>query len=341
MTPREIILAQIHHRPTQTVPYTIYFDPTVEARLDEYYGDEPWRDKLLPYIASCGFVGSAKRQAKPISDTLSRDLFGTVWRTDKRPIHLQEPALKAPSLDGYTFPSAESLIPPGLKEAADKALYEYPDSFQAVGLGWGIWETYWTMRGFEDALMDSIDEPDFFADVLETLTEILLAHVTKIADIPGDAVVFGDDWSDQRGVMIGAARWRTFLKPLYQRVYQAAHAQGKLVISHCCGSVAEIMPDLIEIGLDVLESVQPEAEGMNPYELKKRWGKKIAFWGCLGSQSTMPFGTPQTIRDEVRRLCREMGQGGGYILAPAKCLQPETPTANAVALIETVTNQKR
>lgn len=101
-----------------------------------------------------------------------------------------------------------------------------------------------------------------------------------------------------------------------------------------------IIPDLIEIGLDVLESVQPEAADMNPYELKKKWGDKIAFWGCLGSQSTIPFGTPREIHEEVRRLCREMGIDSGYILAPAKPLQPETPTANAVAVIEAFTSQK-
>jgi uroporphyrinogen decarboxylase len=97
------------------------------------------------------------------------------------------------------------------------------------------------------------------------------------------------------------------------------------------------MPDIIEIGLDVLESVQPEARGMNPYELKKKWGDQITFWGCLGSQSTIPFGTSEQIHAEVRRLRREMGHGGGYILAPAKALQPGTPKANAVAVVEAFT----
>lgn len=104
--------------------------------------------------------------------------------------------------------------------------------------------------------------------------------------------------------------------------------------SHSCGSVAAIVPDLIEIGLDVLESVQPEAADMNPYELKRRFGRDICFWGCLGSQSTIPFGTPASIQAEVARLKREMSRGGGYILAPAKPLQPETPTENAVAIVE-------
>ena len=117
-------------------------------------------------------------------------------------------------------------------------------------------------------------------------------------------------------------------------MHEQVHAAGKVTLSHCCGSVADIMPDIIEIGLDVLESVQPEAAGMNPYGLKDQYGEKITFWGGLGSQSIVPFGTPQEIRDEVHHLCTEMAKGGGYILTPSKGLQPETPTENAVAVIE-------
>jgi uroporphyrinogen decarboxylase len=140
-------------------------------------------------------------------------------------------------------------------------------------------------------------------------------------------------------VIIGPDRWRKLFKPRYARIYDAVHTAGKRVIAHCCGSIVDILPDAIEIGLDVLESCQPEARGMNPYELKKRFGKDLTFWGCLGSQSTMPFGTPDEIRAEVRRLCREMGRGGGFILSPAKWLQPETPVENAAAAVESFVNQ--
>jgi uroporphyrinogen decarboxylase len=134
--------------------------------------------------------------------------------------------------------------------------------------------------------------------------------------------------------MIGPERWRRFYKPRYAQIFEAVHEQNKLVIMHCCGSAAAIMGDIVEIGLDVLESVQPEAAGMNPYALKKAWGDKITFWGGLGSQSTIPFGATHEIRQEIGRLRSEMGRGGGYILAPAKPLRQETPTENAVAIVE-------
>ena len=337
MTPREMVLEQIHHRETNPVPFTLGFEEDVGQRLDAHYGSRAWREKLPPYIVSCG--GFQRRKAEPIDSGHERDLFGSVWRTDRRPFHLEQPGLERPSFDGYTFPSPEAFAEPGMVEAARGRIRKHSDSFTTIGMGWGLWESYWGIRGFENALMDCVAEPDFFDELLERLTDLYLAQVALCADIPADAFMFGDDWGDQRGVMVGPERWRRFLKPRFARIYEAAHAQGKLVISHCCGSIAEIMPDVIEIGLDVLESVQPEAVDMSPYELKQKWGDRIAFWGGLGSQSTIPFGTPEKIRDEVRKLCREMGKGGGYILAPAKGLQPETPTENAAAVFEAFTDQ--
>jgi uroporphyrinogen decarboxylase len=179
---------------------------------------------------------------------------------------------------------------------------------------------------------------DFFAEALDKIMNLYLNFVDYTCELPVDGILFGDDWGDQRGVIIGPKRWRQFLKPRWAQVYGRVHAHGKIVMHHSCGSVASILPDIIEIGVDVLESVQPEAAGMNPYELKKQFGDKITFWG-LGSQSTIPFGAPEQIQAEVRRLKAEVGKGGGYILAPAKPLQLETPTENAVAVLEAFTEK--
>lgn len=146
--------------------------------------------------------------------------------------------------------------------------------------------------------------------------------------------MFGDDWGDQRNVMIGPERWRSVFKPLYKRLYERVRTAGKKTINHVCGSVVEIIPDLIDIGLDVLESVQVEATGMNPYDLKKRFGHDIALWGGLGSQSIIPFGKPETLRTEIRRLADEMSIDGGYILSCSKALQAGTPVENAAVIAE-------
>jgi uroporphyrinogen decarboxylase len=335
MKPRDIVLESLHHRQPPAIPYTLAFEGDVAERLDAHYGGPHWRERIIPYMVGVGAVDTDKKET--IDETHNRDPYGGIWRTDRLPWHLEKPPLNSPSFDGYTFPKPEDFYRPDWKEQARQTIAANPDSFIVGNLGWGLFERSWNLRGFENILMDAITNPDFFEEALDKLMNLYLAFVEYTADLPVDGILFGDDWGDQRGIIIGPKRWRKFLKPRWAKIYEAVHRHGKIVMHHSCGSVADILPDVIEIGMDVLESVQPEAAGMNPYELKAKWGDKISFWGALGSQSILPFGTPDEIKAEVRHLKAEVGRGGGYILAPAKPLQPETPTANAVAVLEVFT----
>jgi len=337
MIPREFVLEQLCYRDTFPVPFHLDFEGDVAERLDTYYGGIGWRERLTPYLRIIEGIDTI--QEKPLSETHTRDVFGGIWRQDRRPSHLEEPALKSPTFDGYDFPSFEVFWNEKKKESIQQELENHPESFRIVIIPWGLFEQSWRIRGFENALMDTITQPDFYQELLNKLTELYLKFVNVCVGLNCDAIMFGDDWGDQRGVILGPHRWREFLKPCWAKIYEAVHNQRKFAITHCCGSVADIMPDIIEIGLDVLESVQPEAAGMNPYQLKRKWGDKIVLWGCLGSQGTIPFGTPREIKNEVQKLCKEMGKNGGYILSPAKALQPETPTENAVAVVEAFTRQ--
>ena len=332
MTPREIVLAQLNHEETPVIPYSFSCEQVVADALTEHYGsEEAWRDKLTTYMGHLGGQDTSARTS--LDDIRDTDAFGTIWRTDEMPRSVVEPGLQVPSFEGYAFPSADTFMDPAAMADAKTRAGESHDSFTIVSTGLCLWQS-WYLRGFENTLMDCVAEEDFYAEMLDRFTDLCLASVQGCADIPADAIMMGDDWGNQRGVMIGPERWRRFLKPRYARIFEAIHDQGKIAIMHCCGSVADIMGDIIEIGLDVLESVQPEAAGMNPYALKQAWGDKITFWGCLGSQYTIPFAAPVEIRQEIRRLRREMGRGGGYILAPAKPLRSETPTENAAAIVK-------
>jgi uroporphyrinogen decarboxylase len=337
MTPREMVFAALAHRTVRPVPYTLGFEPEIGARLDAHYGGDAWRRRLVPYIAGVSAVDTNAKYA--VDDRHVRDPYGSLWRIDQLPWHLEEFPLQAPSLEGYTFPKADEFFRPEWKAAGMSIREQYPESFIVGGLGWGLFERSWTIRGFENVLMDVVDEPAFVEDLLDQLLELYLAFVDYTVELPIDGILFGDDWGDQRGVILGPERWRHFLKPRWAQIFARVHAAGKVTMCHSCGSVAAIIPDLIEIGLDVLESVQPEAAGMNPYELKRLYGDRITFWGTLGSQSLIPHGTPAELAQEIARLVDEVGAGGGYILAPAKPLQAETPLENAVAIVEAFTGQ--
>ncbi|MHC4985322.1 MAG: uroporphyrinogen decarboxylase family protein [Planctomycetota bacterium] len=338
MTPREIVIAQISHEETPVVPYTFTTEPMIAKALTAHYGSEDaWQGRLIPYIESVGGQDTAMREDVDADGDGVRqiDPFGTVWQMDGATPHVETPAMAEPSFDSYEFPSAETFIlDEDVPRACGRVAEDWP-SFRVLHMGWGLLEHAWAMRGFEAFMEDLALREEFVQKLLDKLTDMFLAFIDHWSPVNADAVMFGDDWGDQRGVIGGPERWRRLIKPRWARIYQRAHEAGWSVITHCCGSVAEIMDDIVEIGLDVLESVQPEAAGMNPYELKKRYGANITFWGGLGSQSTMQFATPDEVRDEIRKLRTEMSVGGGYILAPAKLLQPGTPIENAIAAFET------
>jgi len=331
---KAIVVSAIKHRQTDLCPYVLDWEGDVGERLDAFYGSDRWRTKFRNYIHYCACTDDGKNRGQ---EKLVRDVYGSGWRTDRRPYHLEDPVLKDSTLRGYRFPDPDQLFSAGWDDYVREYIKNNSDCFIVGGISMGLLERSWSMRGFAEALADAAGEPEFYRDLIAAIADHHDQLLDRFLPLPFDGVMFGDDWGDQRGVILGPDRWRDMIKPHYAKLYSRVKAAGKFVLTHCCGSVADILPDMIEIGLDVLESVQPEARGMNPYELKKRYGDKITFWGGLGSQSIIPFGTPDELRTEIRNLAGQMGKGGGYILAGSKGLQPETPTPNAVAILEEFT----
>ena len=336
MTARDRVHGQIAHRETDILPYTLHFVEEVEQELNRWYGGPAWKGRLANAVVEIESpmksASAASRELRSGREAEYTDLYGTRWRIDRRPYHLAAPALPEPTLQGYSLPEAVSFFTAAWRERAEAAIQSFPDHFLAARLGLGLFERSWALRGFEEVLIDSASNPGFYAELLEMLTEHQLALVDELLQLPVDGILFSDDWGYQQGMLLSPESWRRLFKPRLARLYARVHAAGKIVINHCCGYITPIIPDLIEIGLDVLESVQPEA--MDPYALKASYGDRLCFWGGLGSQSTIQFASPEEIHGEVRRLCRELGRGGGYILAPAKELQPGTPAANAAAVVE-------
>lgn len=332
-TLRDLVLAQIAHRETEPLPYVLGIEPNVARGLDAHYGTTAWRDLVRSAIVN---VGGAANLSVSADGTRSEcvDPYGTRWRLDRRPFHLEEPGLREARLDALRLPTVAESFPEGWRERALEAIRANAGRFTVAGFGFGLFERTWALRGFEAALMDAAADPEFYDALVERIAEHQMEVIAELLTLPVDGIMFSDDWGYQHGVLLGPERWRRYIKPRLARMYAQVHAAGKVTLSHCCGSIVDILPDVIEIGLDVLESVQPEARGMVPYALKREYGRDITFWGGLGSQSIIPFGRPDEICAEVARLASEMGRGGGYILGPAKALQPETPIPNAAAVVE-------
>ena len=334
MKQRDRITNQIRHQATDFVPLArLDFEGDVAERLDAYYGGHRWFELVNEHDHMVR-MGGDFRYGVATDNTQDRftDVFGCTWRGDLRPLHLEDSPLKEPSLEGYRFPGKREVLEEDWMTRVSDEISEKPDGFRVIITGCGIFQRSWFLRGYVNALMDSVQEPVFYEELVRKETDLKMEILDELITAPVDGIMFSDDWGDQKGVILGPDRWRKFIKPHAARLFEKVHKAGKFTLHHSCGDVKDIIPDLIEIGLDVLQSIQPEV--MDPYWLKAEFGRDITFWGGLGSQRLVPFGEPDEIRREVAKLCRVMGEGGGYILGPAKAMQPETPTENAAAVVE-------
>jgi uroporphyrinogen decarboxylase len=147
-----------------------------------------------------------------------------------------------------------------------------------------------------------------------------------------DGVMLSDDYGTQRGMLLSPGQWRKFVRSLLTEIYALAKKHGRTVFYHSCGNVFSIIGDLIDIGLDILHPIQPEA--MDVFQLKREFGRHLMLCGGIRTQDLLPRGTPAQIRGEIRRLKEVMGKGGGYILEPGITLQADVPKKNLIALIE-------
>lgn len=327
MTPRECVLAALAHQEPETLPYQLYMDPAVREAVDREMGGVLWRDSLIPFFHETWFV-YPNQETQP--DGRYVDAFGSLWESGSIMHHLQ-PALSEPSLKGFQWPDLDAIWESQQPKLAD-AIRLNPNSYRWAALGFGLFERAWTLRGFNEILMDLASEPAFCEDLLDQIMEHQMKVVGLLLTLDIDAIFFSDDWAYQKGLIMGPELWRQMIKPRKATMIEQVHRAGKKAILHCCGSVMEVLPEMIEIKLDCLQSLQPEA--MDVFEIKRRYGSSLALWGGGPSQSLIPFGTPEEVRAAFARLRRELGAGGGYISGPSKPLLSETPAANAVAAIE-------
>ncbi|MCZ7542930.1 MAG: hypothetical protein M5R40_05055 [Anaerolineae bacterium] len=197
-----------------------------------------------------------------------------------------------------------------------------------------LFEMVWRLRGLGETLLDMAANPRLAAHMFERAAEFCL-HLSEIAcaRFPLDWLWTGDDIASQRGMMMSPDYWREAIRPHLARIFEVGKAHGLWVAYHCCGSLRPIIPDLIEMGLDVLNPIQANTPGMDALELKREFGADLAFMGGVDTQGLLPTGTVDEVRRETARLVEAMtADGGGYILAASHTVPPEAPLENIFAM---------
>ncbi len=201
-----------------------------------------------------------------------------------------------------------------------------------------IFETSWYMRGFEQTFMDLALRPELAHAIFERVCDFHVERIRRAlraADGEVDLVFTADDIGGQQGLLMSLEMWGEHLKPYHERLNRAIHELGARVIYHSDGAVMEAVPGLIEMGIDVLQALQFDAEGMDPVALKEGWGDRLGFEGGVSVQQTLPFGTPEDVRREVAERIDVLARGGGYICGPSHAIQAGTPPENILALFDT------
>lgn len=340
MTPKERVLAALNHIQPDRVPLDYLGTPEINELLLKHFRTADMEVVLCGLGVDLRTVGPAY-VGPPLAP--GRDM----WGVERRPVRNQAGTYEEPcnfpfrdmvsveEVERYPWPSPDwfdfSVIPEQCRRYEQYGIVfgsmGVMDLINGIAFG----------RGVEQTILDIADENPVYLALAEKRFGFYLEYSRRGLEAGRgmiDIFFVGDDYGTQRGLLMSPAKWRKLFAPKLQQMIDLGHAYGCKVMLHSCGSTRQLMDDFVSMGLDVYETVQPEAEGMKPEELKAAYGDRLAFHGTISTQRTLPFGTPDDVRAEVRRRIETVGRGGGLILAPAHNIQPDTPLENVLALYD-------
>jgi len=331
---RERVIATLNHKQPDKIPYNIAFTRKARAKIAEYTGDPDFEEDLNNCLTCLGT--EPKESWREVAPDIWEDQFGVRWNrtVDKDIGNVCNLRVTPENIDDYPFPDPDD---PSRYADYDETIRSTPDGFFVAGIGFSLYERAWTLAGMVEFLQFMVTKADFCHKLLDRILEFNLRVIDNACAHPIDAVMFGDDWGMQTGLIMGPALWREFIRPRIRSMYERVHSLGKAVFIHSCGKVDELFDDLIDCGLNVFNPFQPEV--MDVFEVKKRYGDRLSFFGGISTQATLPYGTVEETKDAVKRLLDEVGRDGGYIAAPAHDIPGDVNPENYLAMIEVLENQ--
>ncbi len=346
MTHLENFRATVEHRRPDQIPYSADFVEDLRKRLVEHIGTE---DLAGHY----GYAGGRAVGLKPPPDLEPLD-FSKYWEGEDLPdgtIVDGSGVAMVPSgfyhFWGYVSPLRDATL---LKELEDYPMHDlstWDDSHMAAEVeqahadghavtAWvgHMYETAWQIRGYEQFLMDTIERPAWAECLLERIFRNNLIVARAAAKAGADKIMTGDDVANQNALMFSKDTWKKLIHARWATVWgeiKSIHP-ASAIWYHSDGNVIDIVPDMVEAGLDILNPLQPECLDVDA--VHREFGDRLTFDGCIGTQSTMPWGTPDDVRARVREVIDKYGRDGGLFIAPTHVLEPEVPLENIDAFFD-------
>jgi len=338
MSPRERVQAALAHQPPDRTPCDFWAEPPAWNRLFAHVGHRD-QDRLLTQLGVD--VRHLEAPAPP-----ERDLGGGLWQNfwGERFVYQPTPwgamrqdvkgaladARSMADLEAFAWPEPDCLDRSGLREQCRRydryaLLYGFAD----------VWQRPALVRGWEEFFLDLVERPTWVHFLCRKFTDFYLEDYTRAAELTRgriDLYLLISDLAGQRGPLLSPRMFADFVAPYLREMIERIHRLGGRVLYHSCGAVARFIPDLIRLGVDVLDPIQPVGPDMQPEALKAAFGDQLCFHGGIDMQHLLPHGTPAQVAAETRRYCRVLGHGGGYVLGPAHLFQLDVPPENILAL---------
>lgn len=340
MTSKQRVHAALQRQPVDRVPVFMWFHPDTTrqlaalleipaAQVGEAMGNDVLQTWVNNNYAMEGIVHEQEGEGH-------QDFWGIRWEKRgafNQPVEFPLAGASEETILDYRFPTdrldfllgrMEPLTPRG------------GDFFLGCDVSPCAFEMYWRLRGLEEALVDVAARPRLAKTMLGRCTAFARTLAERACrELPLDWLWTGDDVAGQTGMILSPESWRELIKPLLADIFAVGRRAGLWVAFHCCGALRPIIPDLVEIGLDVLNPVQAGCPGMTPHELKREFGDRLSYMGGVDTQGLLPFASEAQVREAIARLIQTMTEdGGGYILAASHTIPPETPERNIFAMFD-------
>lgn len=338
MTSKERVQKALRREPVDRVPVWMWFHPSTArqlakrldipaARLAEAMGDDVRQTWVNNNYAMEGIVHEHEGDSHT-------DYWGIRWQREgafNQIVHAPLAQADRETCLAYQLPWQQVDV---LLALMEPVVAQSEDYFIGCDVSPCVFEMYARIRGLEAAALDLALDAELATTLMSRCADFsVLLSEKACAQYPLDWLWLGDDVAGQQALMMSPEMWRDMIKPLMKRIADVGKANGLPVANHCCGALAPIIPDLIEIGIDILNPVQCNCPGMNPVDLKKEYGDRLSFMGGVDTQDLLPNGSADEVYRETVALIEGMTcDGGGYILAASHAVPPETPDENIFAM---------